>query len=102
FLLCNPLASALCRYPSSSIVLYSFFLVVGFTFGLRLTTRDTVAIETFASLATSYIVILITHTSVQVYLSFSSYPSLGQITKNIQQTLDFACCIINNYLTFIP
>src|SRR5699024_12615488 len=98
----NPLAAALGRLPSSQIVLITFFLFVCFTVGLPLTTRDTVAIETFASLATSYIVILITHTSVQVYLSFSSYPSLEQITKNIQQTLDFACCIINNYLTFIP
>src|SRR5699024_496013 len=102
FLLANPLATALGRYPSPSIVLNTFFQLVGFTFGLPLTTRDTVAIETFASLATSEIVILITHTSVQVYLSFSSYPSLEQVTKYIRQILDVGCCSSNNYLTFIP
>src|SRR5699024_5777362 len=58
FLLASPLATALGRYPSLSIVSNTFFLVVGFTFGLPFTTRETVAMETFASLATSLIVTL--------------------------------------------
>ena len=52
-LLARPLATALGRYPKRSITSITFFLVAGFTFGLPLTTRDTVAIDTFASLATS-------------------------------------------------
>src|SRR5699024_4392118 len=59
FLLASPLATAFGRYPNLSIVANTFFRVVGLTLGLPFTTRDTVAIDTFASLATSYIVTLI-------------------------------------------
>src|SRR4051812_40272626 len=58
FLLARPLATAFGRYPNRSITSETFFLVAGFTLGFPFTTRDTVAIETFASRATSYIVIL--------------------------------------------
>src|SRR5699024_9986850 len=60
FLLANPRATAFGRYPNCSIVFNTFLRVAGLTFGFPLTTRETVAIDTFASLATSYIVIFIT------------------------------------------
>src|SRR5699024_9998819 len=45
--------------PRTSIVSSTFFLVEGLTFGLPFTTLETVAIDTFASRATSYIVTVI-------------------------------------------
>src|SRR5690625_3298367 len=59
FLLAKPLATAFGRYPNSSITFSTFLRVAGLTFGFRLSTLETVAIDTFASRATSYIVILI-------------------------------------------
>src|SRR5690625_3588861 len=70
FLLASPRATAFGRYPNRSIVASTFFRVDGFTFGFPLITRDTVAIETFASLATSYIVILIPFTSTKNHFLF--------------------------------
>src|SRR5699024_11486097 len=59
FLLAKPLATAFGRQPNLSIVSSTFFLVEGLTFGLPFTTLETVAIDTFASRATSYIVTVI-------------------------------------------
>src|SRR5699024_4984319 len=53
FLLANPLATAFGRYSNLSIVANTFLRVVGLTFGFPLITRETVAIDTFASRATS-------------------------------------------------
>jgi hypothetical protein len=58
-LLASPLATAFGRYPSVSMVPSTFFRVAGLTFGLPFTTRETVAIDTFASRATSYMVTFI-------------------------------------------
>src|SRR5699024_10008060 len=60
FLLANPRATAFGRYPNCSIVFNTYLRVAGLTFGFPLTTRETVAFDTFASLARSYIVIFIT------------------------------------------
>ena len=59
FLLASPLATALGVYLNFLITSWTRSLVSSFTFGLLLTTLDTVAIDTFASFATSYIVIVI-------------------------------------------
>ncbi|MNP31666.1 hypothetical protein D3C76_1247970 [compost metagenome] len=53
FLLARPLATAFGRYPKRSIASYTFLRVCGLTLGLLFTTRDTVAIDTPASRATS-------------------------------------------------
>ena len=51
----RPLANAFGVYSFSFITARTFSFVFGLTFGLLLTTLDTVAMETFASFAISYI-----------------------------------------------
>ena len=55
----SPLANTLGVKPSSSTISKTFFLVFSLTLGLLLMTLETVAIETFALFAISYIFIIL-------------------------------------------
>src|SRR5699024_5897912 len=76
FLLDSPRATALGRQPTRTTVRRTSLRVVGLTFGFPLTTRETVAIDTLASRATSYIVTFISMTSIELFFVVFIYYTL--------------------------